>query len=691
MVVFTNINKVLYFLSLIATTGLADPPAPLRTHNPEMKKPQVTAPTKTLIDNAVPAAPPKTNTNRIKTSKLPSTAQSGGSCKTQHSVDAYVQMTSSSTPQADPIGGVYFLSDFREKPQVFHLSQPNSWPSQITFVPDGVAQFALSPTGNQMLFTSHKDGNEQYQLHWIHLSSKNVGPLTGDGTFRIESFRWGPSEDWIVFTSNKRNKVDFDLYRLDLSTRKETLLVQLSGLNFVTDVSQNGALIAITQYRSIVDSDILVFDQIKGKLTTLSDSWTNSGHKKALFSGDSKNILFLSELQTEKAQIYHLNLDSPSKPTLITRENHEIEDFVVSPNRKRLTYVMNEEGYSKFSGSELQTNGMFHKPVPMPKFPSGVVSNPSYLRSGNDPNALFFNFTSSTTQLGVWKWSQGKRVPWTQPNLGLIDPQCFASETLIKYKSFDGLEIPAFLYLPREQGNEKKPIPFVIYSHGGPEAQFRPTFSKIFQYFLQRGFGILAPNIRGSSGYGKIYVSLDDYKKRMDSVQDTLEGARWLITQGYTLPDRLGIFGGSYGGFVVLRSIQEGSNLFGAAAESVGIADFITFLKNTSPYRRSLREVEYGPLTDEHFLKSISPMTYLSQIKTPLLIFHGANDPRVPVSESETLAKSLRERNIPVELKVFTDEGHGNTKLSNILEQARLMVHFFESQFAEKLKRDSRN
>ncbi|NBW99812.1 S9 family peptidase [bacterium] len=213
----------------------------------------------------------------------------------------------------------------------------------------------------------------------------------------------------------------------------------------------------------------------------------------------------------------------------------------------------------------------------------------------------------------------------------------------------------------------------------------------MFQYFLQRGFGILAPNIRGSSGYGKTYVGLDDYKKRMDSVQDTLEGARWLITQGYTLPDRLGIFGGSYGGFVVLRSIQEGSSLFGAAAESVGIADFITFLKNTSPYRRSLREVEYGPLTDEPFLKSISPMTYLSQIKTPLLIFHGANDPRVPVSESETLAKSLRERNIPVELKVFSDEGHGNTKLSNILEQARLMVHFFESQFAEKLKRDSRN
>lgn len=613
-------------------------------------------------------------------------ALSSTACAAKHSVETFVQITSASQPQSDGIGGVYFLSDLRESPQVFHLSQPGQWPSQISFFPEGVVGFRVSPQNDQILFSTQEGGNEQYQLHLLKLKTKEVEPLIANPKERVESFFWSPNSDWVAFTSNRRNGLDFDLYQLDLKTHKETLLSELQGLNSVTDISSNGNLIALTQYRSVIDSDVLVFNIEKKKLSNVTTAFGKSASKHGLFTANSKSLLFISDRGTEKSQLQLLTLEDKSSPTLLSRELGEVEDVELDKSRRSLIYTTNVDGYAVFSGTDILTNGLFQKPFAVPRDRSLVLSSPSFLKSGPEKQ-FFFSETASSEPTGVWFWNGGTKKPWTQTAKSLIEPQCFAKESLIRYPSFDGTKIPAFLFLPRDYGTTKRPIPFVIYSHGGPEAQYRPSFSKIFQYFLQRGFGILAPNIRGSTGYGKIYVGMDDYKKRMDSVKDTLEGAKWLISNGYTLPQQLGIFGGSYGGFMVLRSVQEGSELFAAASESVGITDFVTFLKNTKPYRRPLREVEYGPLSDEEFLKSISPMSYLGKIKTPLLVFHGANDPRVPVSETEQLAKVLNEKNIPVELKIFADEGHGNTKLRNILEQARLMVHFFEKQFGEQIKK----
>jgi len=611
-----------------------------------------------------------------------------GSCDAQHSVETYVQMTSTYQPQADPVGGVYFLADLRETPQVFYLAQPNQWPEQITFFPEGVVNFQLSPGGTQILFSTQSGGNEQYQIYLLKLKNRQMEHLIGSSSERVESYFWSPGEDWVAFTSNRRNGVDFDLYRFEMATRKDTLLAELSGLNQVTDISPNGDLIAIHQYRSIVDSDVLVFDRQKTKLSNLTMGLGKSSNRLGLFTANSKSLYVLSDNKSEKAQVVLVSLADPSQVQVLARSKGEVEEVKLDKSRRNLIYVTNLDGYGTFSGTEVLANGLFHKPFSVPQEKNSVMSSPSFSKASQD-REIFYANTSATNPSAVWQWKSGRKIPWTQPNKGLIDSNCFSDSQLIKYPSFDGLEIPAFLFMPRQYASEKQAIPFVIYVHGGPEAQYRPGFNKIFQYFLQRGFGILAPNIRGSSGYGKVYVGLDDYKKRMDSIKDVLEAAKWLIKNGYTLPSKLGIFGGSYGGFVVLRSIQEGSELFSAASESVGITDFSTFLKNTKPYRRALREVEYGPLSDEEFLKSVSPMTYLSKIKTPLLIFHGANDPRVPVKETEQLVQVMQDKSIPVEMKVFADEGHGNTKLRNILEQARMMVYFFEKHFQDSNKKGS--
>jgi dipeptidyl aminopeptidase/acylaminoacyl peptidase len=302
----------------------------------------------------------------------------------------------------------------------------------------------------------------------------------------------------------------------------------------------------------------------------------------------------------------------------------------------------------------------------------------------SDRRTVAFSFTSATRTDDIWIWS------WEEPSLDKatystyagIDPAQFISPRLVRYETFDGKRIPAFLYLPPDwkPGN---PVPFVIHAHGGPESQFRPTFIRHFQYLLLNGFGILAPNVRGSDGYGREYLALDNYKLRLDSVKDLKAGADYLIEEGYSAPGMLAVKGGSYGGYMTLAAITEYPTLFNAAIDDVGIANFVTFLENTADYRRYLREAEYGPLTDPEFLESISPIHKADLIETPLLVVHGRNDPRVPVGEAEQIAAAIEAGGGTVELLIFEDEGHGVSKRANILTLYRRMAEFLSEQLAQ--------
>jgi dipeptidyl aminopeptidase/acylaminoacyl peptidase len=219
----------------------------------------------------------------------------------------------------------------------------------------------------------------------------------------------------------------------------------------------------------------------------------------------------------------------------------------------------------------------------------------------------------------------------------------------------------------------------LVYPHGGPESQSRPTFSALFAYLLNRGYAIFAPNVRGSSGYGTRFMNLDNVRKRMDSVQDLARGAFWLRESGKVDPKRLAIYGGSYGGFMVLATLTNYPELFAAAVDVVGIANFVTFLEHTGPYRRAAREAEYGSLErDREFLQSISPIHQVDRIRTPLMVIHGANDPRVPVGEAEQIVAALRDRSVPVEYLRYEDEGHGIIKLSNRLDVYPRIADFLD-------------
>jgi dipeptidyl aminopeptidase/acylaminoacyl peptidase len=275
---------------------------------------------------------------------------------------------------------------------------------------------------------------------------------------------------------------------------------------------------------------------------------------------------------------------------------------------------------------------------------------------------------------------------------------------LIHYKTFDGRKIPAWFYRPGKVEERRSRIdegksktaserrdpqssildphglpPVIIYPHGGPESQTRPNFVALFQYFLERGYAILAPNVRGSTGYGTTYMNLDNTTKRMDSVADLAHAAHWLRDEKKGDPKRLAVYGGSYGGFMVLASVTHYPDLWAAGIDVVGIANFVTFMEKTGAYRRAHREAEYGNLREHReFFDKISPIHHVDKIKCPMMVIHGANDPRVPVEEAEQIVSALKKRGIPVEYLRYVDEGHGLAKLKNRLDAYPKMAAFLD-------------
>jgi dipeptidyl aminopeptidase/acylaminoacyl peptidase len=278
--------------------------------------------------------------------------------------------------------------------------------------------------------------------------------------------------------------------------------------------------------------------------------------------------------------------------------------------------------------------------------------------------------------LDVWEVDVGtlscRRL--TQSSLAGIPRSSLVEPELIHFDTFDGRSIPAFLYRPTAI---EPPLPVILYVHGGPASQIRPDFDPRFQFFLKQGYAILAPNVRGSSGYGKAYMALDDVRLRMDSVADLKHAVEWLRASGIADPDRIAIYGRSYGGFMVLAAITTYPDLWAAAIDVVGIANWVTFLENTGRWRRAHREQEYGSLAaDRAFLEGISPIHQVDRIQAPLLVVHGANDPRVPVTEADQIVDSLKQRGHPVEFLRYSDEGHKISKLSNRVDSFTRMCEF---------------
>jgi dipeptidyl aminopeptidase/acylaminoacyl peptidase len=584
----------------------------------------------------------------------------------------------------DPSGRqMLILTRFADSRQVHLVQFPGGDRKQLTFFPDSVfkAQFPNEPA-NYFLFTKDIGGNEFYQIYRFDLNTGDTSLLT-DGKSRNENSLWSHQGKRLVYTSTRRNGKDDDLYLIDdANAATDHLLAQVDGGGWEpTDWSLDNNSLLVRQEISINQTNLFLVDASTGQKIQLNDPSKKVAYGNALFSHDGKGLYITSDLNSEFQTLGWIDL-STRRFTPITQEIHwNVELIALSPDGSQLSFVTNEDGISRVYVLETAT---WHYRQ-LNSLPEGVIDQTAWNPNNRD---LAFAISSYNAPSDIFSVdvSSGKVERWTDSETGGIAPSAFVKPELIKWPSFDGRTISGFLY--KKASSEIKKSPVIILIHGGPEAQFRPIFLGRHNYLLNElGVALICPNVRGSDGYGKTFLDLDNAVKREDSVKDVGALLDWVKSQADLDSDRVAIMGGSYGGYMTLACSFHYADRIRCSIDIVGISNFATFLEHTEAYRRDLRRVEYGDERDPEmraFLLKISPLNHVAEITKPIFVVAGQNDPRVPVSEGRQIVDALKQRGRIVWYLVARDEGHGFVKKANADFEFYARIKFIQDELLNR-------
>jgi dipeptidyl aminopeptidase/acylaminoacyl peptidase len=579
----------------------------------------------------------------------------------------------------------YFGSSMSGVPQVFRLND-QGWPYQLTVLEDGVdivsnkvPHFELSYGGDRAIVGASIGGSEQSQLYLMDTRTGQLRQLTFNPKARYRTVIWAKDDQSIIYNSTEENGRDFHIYRMFLETGQSYKIfgdsVTMPGAKYPVSLSQDGRELIVDITHSNVNIDLYLLDIETLDFQKLTDDTTDVIYDYPMLMPDNKTIYLICNANPDGIRrLAKMKVGSPEVEFIDDGWldlRWELDRLRFSRDYRYMNVLVNEDGYLRLKAREVESR----QELPSPPL-DGYVGGGFFDKYGR----TLISFESASRPPDTWRWSprEEELEQLTFSTYAGVDRETLTEPTLVRFPSFDSLEIPAWLYLPQDYP-EGQPIPFIVYAHGGPTVQAHPKWIGTFQYLLTHGYGVLAANPRGSKGYGLEFMSLDDYHLRKNSLKDYKAATDWLIDNGYTEKGMIGIRGGSYGGYVVLGMITEYPDLFSAAMNSVGIANFETFLKNTKAYRRANREAEYGPLSDPEFLAEISPIHKAHLIQTPLLVIHGENDPRVPVGEARQIAQAVLDNGGVVDTLIFPDEGHGAKKIRNKITMYRKMVEFFDA------------
>ena len=564
---------------------------------------------------------------------------------------------------------------FASTAQLHLVRQPLGQRRQLTFLPEPVAGGSFRPvTGDYILFSQDKGGGEFHQLY--RLDSDGRATLLTDGTSRNNFGAWSHDGGLVAYSSTRRNGADTDIRVMDPAdpARTERLLIQVTGGGWSAGAwSPDDKRLLVREYISINESRYHIADAATGAMELVTPpapaAWAG-----AQFSRDGKSIIAITDAGSEFMTLARLDPATRAITPLTPGLRWDVESFELSPDGKKLAFIVNEAGAGKLRLLDLETG----RELPVPQLPAGIIGS---LKWHNNNTDIAFTLTHARCPADTYSidTQAGTLERWTESETGGLDAGTFAVPRLITFKSFDGLEISAFLYLP-DSRKFPGPRPVLINIHGGPESQARPGFLAQINYLINElGIAIAYPNVRGSNGYGKTFLTLDNGRKREDSVKDIGALIDTLAADPRLDPARMAVTGGSYGGYMSLATMTHHGDRLRCGISVVGISNFITFLKNTQDYRRDLRRAEYGDERDPQmraFLEKVSPTTSVTKIKKPMLIVHGKNDPRVPVTESEQVVAALRAQGNKVWYLVAADEGHGFRKKANIDHQFMTTILF---------------
>ncbi|MEE3716046.1 prolyl oligopeptidase family serine peptidase [Tumidithrix elongata RA019] len=574
--------------------------------------------------------------------------------------------------------------------QVWRIDGAQRFPVQVTGGQDSTSMVGITPDGQYLLLSRDRQGEENAGLYLQSTQGGAVQEIQHQPKVKTSLQYIADDSRTIYFSANDLRPDSYAIYRYDLQTKQKTLILAESGVWWIADALPNGKFL-FGKATGSQSREYYEFDETTKQLTPVLGQGEKEDYR-AEFGAHPGELLVLTSKFDEFRRLYRYIKDpvkdsakdstkdpvkdpvrgkfSPITPAMPM----DISSFDIDTTKQRILYTVNDRGYSRLEAIDART----FQPIPLPQFPQANQVYAGTTTHDGRFTTIGVETAKAPRTSYVYDWSTQTLTQWVLPSTPEIDPNEFVAGTLESYPARDGTQIPMFVYRPKQC---PQTCPAIVHFHGGPEAQSKAGFNRLAQIYVKAGFIYVEPNVRGSEGYGKTWLNADNGAKRLEVITD-IEDAALYIRANWQVngkPPKIGVMGGSYGGYSALMAMTKFAGSYDAGVSIVGMSNLLTFLQNTAAARRLLRTSEYGdPDRDRAALIALSPITYVDRVKSPLLIVQGANDPRVPVGEAVQMQAALEKRQIPSQLIVFPDEGHGAGKRSNQVLEIGHTLRFFQ-------------
>lgn len=532
---------------------------------------------------------------------------------------------------------------------------------------------AYFPEDNRILLSADGNGDEIDHLYVRELDG-SVKDITPDEGVKSDFYGWSKDDKYLYYGSNKRDRRFFDVYKMSIEDYSSEMLYQNNdGMNF-SGMSDDENYFALSKTVNTNDSDLFVYNATTKETTKINANLSANSAQE--FSKDNSTFYYTTDDGSEFAYLMSYNLNTNEK-TKVIEKSWDILGSGLTSNGKYMVIYVNEDGKNAIGVLDAQTM----KPIELPNFDGKSITSVGF---SDDERwmRMYVGGSNSPSDMYTYNLETKEQNRITNVLNEDINPKDLVTAKVVRFKSFDGVEIPAIYYLPH-QASENNKVPAMVWVHGGPGGQTRQNFSSLIQYMVNQGYAVLAVNNRGSSGYGKTFYQMDDKNHGEKDLQDCVEGKNWLATQAEIDGDKIGIIGGSYGGYMTMAALTYTPEEFDVGVNLFGVTNWMRTLKSIPPYWESFREALYKELGDPFSadsvrLKRISPLFHTDKVTKPLIVLQGAQDPRVLQVESDEIVDGVRKNGVPVEYVLFEDEGHGFIKKENQIEAYSKIIEFLD-------------